>query len=71
MHDAGVPSSVHVNVAVESDSVQANVADGPPGSVGCWVRTGAGGGVVSTVNDREAGEGSMFPAGSVALTVSE
>src|SRR3954451_7799529 len=68
---AGVPSSVHVNDAVASASVQANVAGTPLGSAGCCVITGVAGGVVSTVKDRTAGDGSVFPAASVAFTVRE
>src|SRR3954471_24856298 len=41
---AGVPSSVHVNDAVASASVQANVAGTPLGSAGCCVITGVAGG---------------------------
>jgi hypothetical protein len=71
LHEPGVPSRVQVNVAVESDSVHANVDGGALGSVGFWVRMGNAGAVVSTVHDRTAGEGSMLPAASVALTVRE
>ena len=67
--DAGVPSSVHENVAVASDSFHAKVTEGPLGSDGVWVNDGVPGGVVSTVQAREAGVPSVFPAASTAFTV--
>jgi hypothetical protein len=67
----GAPSREHKNAAEGSPSVQANATDGPLGSVGVWLSDGVGGAVVSRVHERTAGDGSVLPAGSVALTVSD